>query len=206
MIVLVGLGLVAVLGIGLRAAGAIPSVHAYYLPSEGMMPTLAKGDHILAATGVTPPFTRGEIILFRTGRGETYTKRVAGLPGDRIALVGGKVVLNGKLVPQQTLGTAPGACDPSGPAPPAQRLSERFPGEALPHEIQDCGPSVADDFAEQLVAPGHLFVLGDNRDDSADSRIPPDLGGVSKVAIADVTGRAPIYTFARGRRFGQSVR
>jgi signal peptidase I len=63
-----------------------------------------------------------------------------------------------------------------------------------------------DDFAEQSVAPDHLFVLGDNRDDTADSRVPPEFGGVSQVPIADVTGRAPIYTFARGRRFGQTVR
>jgi signal peptidase I len=131
MLVLISLGLAAVLGIGLRVAGASPSVHAYYLPSEGMMPTLAKGDHIIAATGVTAPFSRGEVILFRTARGETYSKRLAGLPGDRIALAGGKVVLNGKAVPQQPLGTAAGSCAPSGSAQPTQRLGERFPWEAL---------------------------------------------------------------------------
>jgi signal peptidase I len=203
--VLVCLGLVAIVGIGLRAAGKIPSVHAYYIPSESMMPTLVKNDRILAATGVDGPFTRGEVLLFRTARGDTYIQRLAGLPGDRIAVAGGKVILNGKAVRQQPLGTVTNGCMLTTPPGPAQWFREQFPGEAGPHEIYDCGPSVADDFPEQIVAPGHLFLLGDNRDNTADSRVARNEGGVSQVAVSDVTGRAPIYTFASGRRFGQSV-
>ena len=203
--VLVALGVVAIVGIGLRAAGTIPSVHAYYIPAESMMPTLFKNDRILAATGTAGPFTRGEVLLFRTAHGATYIQRLAGLPGDRIAVAGGKVILNGKTVPQQPLGTVTNGCMLANPPGPAQWFREQFPGEAAPHEIYDCGPSMADDFPEQVVAPGHLFLLGDNRDDTADSRVPPDQGGVSQVTISDVAGRAPIYTFAPGRRFGQSV-
>ncbi|HMC92975.1 MAG TPA: S26 family signal peptidase, partial [Allosphingosinicella sp.] len=67
--VMAGLALVAAAGLTLRATGAIPSVHAYYIPSEAMMPTLVKDDRILAATGVSRSLTRGEIILFRARTG-----------------------------------------------------------------------------------------------------------------------------------------
>lgn len=202
---LAGLGTVGIAIVALLAAGLIPSLHAYYIPSEAMAPTLLKNDRILAASGAGAPFVRGEVILFRTGRGTTYIKRIAGLAGDRIGLAGGKVVLNGRLVPQLPLGMAKGGCTGPGEASAAQRMGEAFPGEAHRHEIYDCGPSFEDDFAEQRVAPGHLFVLGDNRDDSADSRVAPEFGGVAQVAIADVVGRAPVYTSAQGRKFFQRV-
>jgi signal peptidase I len=198
------LGTWAVAGIALRSLGRIPSVHAYYIPSESMMPTLLKNDHILAATGVGGPFARGDVILFRTRSGDTYIQRVAALPGDRIAVSGGTVLLNGKAVPQQPLGIGQTGCL-SFPEARPRRLREQFPGEAQAHQIYDCGPSPADVFAEQAVAPDHLFTLGDNRDDSADARVPPEMGGVSQVAIADVVGRAPVYTWARERKFMQPV-
>ncbi|HMC90884.1 MAG TPA: signal peptidase I, partial [Allosphingosinicella sp.] len=199
-----GLALLALSGLALLASGSIPSVHAYYIPSEAMMPNLVKDDRILAATGVSGRFARGEVILFRTRGGETYIKRLVGVPGDRIAVVAGKVVLNGATIPQQGLRIE--EVPENRPSPRTMRLRERLPGEGQPHEIYDSGVSMGDEFPEQIVAPGHLFVMGDNRDNSADSRFGPELGGVGQIAIADVTGRAPVYTWARGRKFGQPVR
>lgn len=190
--------------ISLRAAGKLPSLHAYYIPSEAMMPTLLKNDHILAVAGPGAVPRRGDVVLFLTGKGDTYIKRVAGLPGDRIAFVGGIVVLNGQAVPQRPLGTEELA--DGQPRHSATRMEERFPGERQPHQIYDSGASQYDDVPEQRVAAGHLFVLGDNRDNSADSRVPTELYGVSQVAIADVVGRAPVYTWGKGRKFGDPVR
>jgi hypothetical protein len=75
-----------------------------------------------------------------------------------------------------------------------RRLSEQFPGEASPHEIYDAGDSIGDHFAEVMVAPGHIFLLGDNRDHSADSRFSHDEQGLEQVALADVRG-TPLFFY-----------
>ena len=87
-----------------------------------------------------------------------------------------------------------------------RRLAEQFPGEASPHEIYDSGASPGDDFAEQRVAPGHLFLLGDNRDHSADSRFSRANGGWSRCRSADVRG-VPLFFYWRraADRIGDSV-
>ena len=81
-------GIVALLVVAvlLALAGApFPLAHGFYSPSEGMMPTLLKNDRFLAIMQPPKPLHRGDIILFRVDN-STYVKRIAGLPGDRIAL------------------------------------------------------------------------------------------------------------------------
>jgi signal peptidase I len=185
-----------------RAAGWIPYYKTFYIPAEAMAPTLLKDDHILAVMGTRQPLRRGDIVLFRAGA-ETYIKRIAGLPQDRIGMVAGRVILNGRAIPQQRVGSETIA-GPEGPLR-AVRLRERFPGEAEPHEIYDQGPSPTDDVPEQRVAAGHLFVLGDNRDMSADSRVAKTDGGVEQLPIADVTGRPLVYTWGSSRKFWKPV-
>ena len=170
----------------------------FYIPSHGMAPTLLKNDRMVASMRPVGEIRRGDVLLIDVG-GEMYIKRVAGLPGDRIAMAGGKVVLNGEPVPLQLLGTE---FTPSGPT---RRMRERFPGEPAPHDVYDHGPSEFDDVPEQRVRPDHLFVLGDNRDLSADSRVPRVLMGVEQLPLADVRGRALFYTWGPSGRTGERI-
>lgn len=174
----------------------------FYLPAEAMAPTILENDRIVASMRLGRDIRRGDVLLFDTG-GNTYIKRVAGLPGDRIAMVSGVVVLNGRPVPQQLVGSEP--ADKAGAPGEARRLREQFPGEAAPHEIYDLGPTEYDDMPEQQVRSGHLFVLGDNRDRSADSRVPRSIHGVEQLPLANVRGRALFYTFGPSGRWGEPV-
>lgn len=188
--------------LALQATGRIAGYKSFYLPAESMAPTLLKGDRILAEIRPGAPLRRGDIVLF-TVRGDTWIKRVAGLPGDRIAFVGGKAVINGQVVAQQPEGAE--QVEGFNGRQRAVRLRERFPGEAGSHLIYDMGESMTDDFAEQRVAPGHLFLVGDNRDSSADSRVGAALGGIEQVPVGDVTGRPLVYTWGPSHKFWQRV-
>lgn len=173
----------------------------FYLPSSAMAPTLVKNDRLVASMRVGP-LRRGDIILFNLGD-QIYVKRVAGLPGDRIALVDGIVILNGQPVPQRAVRIESLRTGTYGS--PVRRLQEQFPGEAAPHEIYDGGVSPGDNFAEQLVGPEHVFVLGDNRDESADSRYSRDVYGVEQLAVGDIIGRPLFYLWGPSRRLGERL-
>ncbi|HEX5182881.1 MAG TPA: signal peptidase I [Allosphingosinicella sp.] len=197
-----GLLLLVLLALLFAAGAPLPAVRHFYVPSESMEPTLNRNDHFVAWMRAPDPLKRGQIILLRNGDA-TYIQRIAALPGDTIALVDGRVVLNGTAVPQQRAGTVPVA-DPSVFGPTAVRLREHFPGEEGDHFILDSGPSSEDNFGPQKVAPGHVFTLGDNRDNSADGRVPHEEQGVEQLAIADIRGTPLTFTWPWAK-FGKPV-
>jgi len=156
----------------------------FYAPAGSMLPTIEVDDRFLADMHDTDPIKRGDVVIVRSD-GVDYVKRVAGLPGDTIALSEGTVVLNGNPVAQQFVDTVPVQADLGMLRGTVSR--EQFPGEAKPHQVMDTGPDMLDDFPEVRLQPDRYFVLGDNRDHSSDSRLPAGfesgLGLVERNAI-----------------------
>jgi len=177
---------------------------AFNIPAESMLPAFEVGDRFVARMGPPATLSRGDVVLANNGTGSVYIKRIAGLPGDRIGVIDGIVHLNGRPVPQHLVGEDRVQPDMFGDR--VRRLSEQFPGESTPHEIYDAGNSAGDNFAEMTVAPGHFFLLGDNRDHSADSRFPREEQGLEQVALADIRGAPLFFYWTVGRhRVGDSA-
>ena len=154
---------------------------------------------------------RGDVVIFKHPYDEVdYIKRVIGLPGDIVELRGGRLLLNGAPVPQD--GAAPLAIPLSantGCHPAAhERTTQEGPVcdypstiETLPngrsYRVLDLGYGPADDFGPIAIPDGRLFVMGDNRDNSQDSRYAAQPGGGVGLVPADrLVGRASMILFS----------
>jgi signal peptidase I len=168
----------------------------FYVPSEAMAPTLGINDRFLADMHMVDAPRRGDVVIVHTGTVD-YVKRIAALPGDRIAMRDGVVVLNGRPV-TQTLTERVKARDVDNVEVERRTLTERFPGEEHAHQIIDMGPSDGDDRAEIRLGAGQYFLLGDNRDRSADSRFGVLMSGLGVVDRARITGHVLFVYWRRG--------
>jgi signal peptidase I len=148
----------------------------YVIPSGSMEPTIQVGDHVLvakAAYDLRVPFTsiplarlgearRGDVVVFRDPRTSFpprhLIKRLVGLPGDRVRVKDGRVAVNGEWLPLRLQEARPGR----------QTWVERT--GAGYHEVQRLPGLGREDDREFRVPPDHYFFLGDNRDNSSDSR------------------------------------
>ena len=184
----------------------------FTIPSASMEPTLLQGDYIIVSKfsygysrhsiPFSPPIfhgrifnhapTRGDIIVFKLPRdGHTdYIKRLVGLPGDRIQVKEGVLYINDKPLPRQEL-SPDTITTPFGLSRPVARYLETMPN-GRKYVTYDMGPDGdVDNTGVFVVPPKHYFMMGDNRDNSLDSRVPEEIG-VGYVPEENLVGHAQI--------------
>ena len=177
-------------------------IQAYRVPSNSMVPSILPGDHLLADKRINYPggqkVQRGDAVIFvyPNDRTTIYIKRVIGLPGDRVEIQGDEVLINGRSIrgdEVHDLGS--------------DELNQMLPDRVAYMEHGDRGDYIVlwkgarQPTSLSLSVPnGHVFLLGDNRDESYDSR---DFG---PVGLTDLIGTAKQVWFSmsqRGFRLGR---
>ena len=186
----------------------IVAFQPFNIPSSSMYPTLLIGDYLFVSKysygysrysfpfGFVPfegriwesPVARGDVAVFRnpTDLSEDYIKRIIGLPGDRIQVTKGILHINGKPVARERIEDyeiSPGRMVP--------QYLETLPNGRVHRIVEAAGDAgSSDNTPEYAVPPGHYFAMGDNRDNSADSRV------IGPVPAQNFIGRAEILFFS----------
>ncbi len=187
----------------------------FTIPSASMEPNLYEGDYIVVskwsygyskhAIPFSPPVfdgrvfarepERGDIVVFKLPRDNQtdYIKRLIGLPGDRVQMINNVLHINGQPVRDLVI-SGDDASTMFGM--PVITARETLP-EGKTFTIQDFGPgNVADDTDVFEVPEGHYFMMGDNRDNSVDSRFDQNANGVGLVPAENLIGKAEIILFS----------
>jgi signal peptidase I len=192
----------------------------FNIPSGSMKATLLVGDYLFVSKysygythyslpGSLPLFSgrifgiepkRGDVVVFRLPHDDStdYIKRVIGMPGDRIQMVHGQIILNGSPVKRERVEDYIG----ENPCGGGENSRVRQYRETLPNGVSyntlDCYDNGFLDNTEVYTVPeGDYFMMGDNRDNSTDSRVPSP-GGVGYVPFENLIGKAQIIFFSVG--------
>jgi signal peptidase I len=204
-------GFILFLGVLACLPGTGFILRTYNIPSSSMLPTLRVGGYVVASRaaygysrysfdwvrlpieGRIPMLTpqRGDLVVFKLPRdGRTdYVKRIVGLPGDKVQMINGRLVINGQMVVREPIAKVKTEDFYGKQAEvPAYRESLREGESHTIIEIQ--GDAGYNDNTPLFDVPqGQYFVLGDNRDNSTDSRVAPENGGVGFVPLENLVGR-----------------
>jgi signal peptidase I len=187
----------------------------FSIPSGSMKSTLLVGDYLFASkfsygySRYSLPFglipfkgrlfgaepKRGDVVIFKLPRDNAtdYIKRVIGLPGDEILVRNGIVVVNGEALPQKPAGAYVGPEEGLRAKP---RYEETLPNGVKHYVLHWQHETELDNVGPFKVPAGHYFMMGDNRDDSIDSRVQSPRYGVGYVPYENLIGRAEILFFS----------
>ncbi len=190
----------------------------FNIPSGSMIPTLLVGDFLFVSKYsygfskfsfplspdlfqgriLASPPKQGDVVVFKLPRDNTtdYIKRVIGLPGDTIQMKEGRLYINGTIVPREPIAKVKTE-DYYGRETDVPTYTETLPDGVKHTIIEIQGDTGFNDNTELFkVPPNSYFMMGDNRDNSTDSRVPPDQGGVGYVPYENLIGRAELLFFS----------
>lgn len=208
------LGMSLFIGLLLATVLRIVAYQPFTIPSSSMSPGLLTGDYIVVSkfaygwSAASLPFgspqgterlmssspARGDVVVFRLPRDtkQVWIKRVIGLPGDRVQMKNGQLVINGLTVPHTSLGQT---FDRDNPARPVEAFEEQL-GGGKSYVTYDGGPNLAGDNTPPIRVPaGHYLMMGDNRDNSLDGRWSADVG-VGFLPASHIVGRAEFIAWS----------
>ncbi len=186
----------------------------FNIPSGSMKPTLEVGDYLFVSkpaygySRYSFPFgfapiegrmmgkvpVRGDTIVFKlpTNPSIDYIKRVVGLPGDKIQVVGGRLYINRKIVPREPVGLRKVEKVDNYEVVMMEYI-ETLPGGVMHRIYEESDNESLDNTVEYTVPEGRLFLMGDNRDNSQDSRVQSMVG---YVPFENIVGRADVIFFS----------